>query len=109
MLSDLTRDANKLLHTIYKVYKERIESDVDIDQAVRFGSSSKIQSELFAHATVSSVDHWCKELSLHQYLDCMFADGEAYYVCLSDKAINELEDELKNNIKGIFNAATQLI
>ena len=109
MLSDLTRDANKLLHAIYKAYKERIESGMDIDQAVRFGSTAKIQSEFFSHATVSSIDHWCKELSLRQYLDCMFADGEAYYVCLSDKAISELEDEMKNNIKGIFNAATQLI
>lgn len=109
MLSELTKDASKLLHTIYKTYKERIDSGMDIECAVRFGSSSEIQKELFSHASVSNVDHWCRELSRNNYLNCFYADNQAYFVSLSDKAISELEDELKNNIKGLFNAATQLI
>lgn len=109
MLSGLTKDALRLLAVIYREYRQRIDSGMSIKRAMMFGSSGDIQKDLLPKASVENVDHWCRELYSVQYLSGLFADGEFYFVQLTDLAIRDMENRFKDNLKGLADLAAQFI
>ena len=109
MLSGLTKDALRLLAVIYREYQRRVDSGASIERAMMFGSSGDIQKDLLPKASVENVDHWCRELYSVQYLSGLFADGEFYFVQLTNLAIRDMENRFKDNLKGLAELAAQFI
>lgn len=109
MFDDLTKGGKKTLALIYKRYLERLKSGIDIDHAVRCGSSRTIQEELMPDAKPADVDHWCRELGRIGYLSCYYADDIAYMVFLSDAGIRDSENKFTKGTVDVLSFLAQFI
>ncbi len=105
---ELTKDAEYLLCTLYKVYSEKLKSGISKAQARCFGSSEDIFTNYLSEWLFEDVNTTCYELKHAEMLSILNADNIAYSVSLTDKAIIYMENRFKNNIEELLNFIANL-
>ncbi len=104
----LTNDADYLLCTLYKHYKEQRKNGVSKADAKFMGSSEHIFQTLLSEWTFEDVDETCRELDRADLLQCIYADNIVYLAILEDAAIIYMENRFKNGLSEILENLTRL-
>ncbi len=102
MAQDLTRDADRLLCTLYKVYLERRKNGTSKNDAMLFGDSEDIHQSYFPALVFDDIDNACWELKTAGYVTCEPGDDIANDVILTNSAIIRMENRFKNGIKEVL-------
>lgn len=106
---ELSKDAQKLIHLMYKNYLEKRHSGLSKSDAAAFGSSQDIHDILLPDWLVEDIDETCRELDSADMLICFYADECAYHVSLSDSCIVYMENRFKNGLKDVLSFLAQFI
>lgn len=106
---ELTKDSDKMICVLYKDYLEKRKSGLSKSKSNAFGDSHNIHQNLFPDWIFEDVDDTCRELSRSGLLNCLWADGIAYKVSLSDIGIIYMENRFKSNILSITEFISKFI
>jgi len=98
MGKSISKDADKLLCTLYKKYLECRKAGQIKDNARCFGDSDDIQREMFPKQYPEDIADTCRELHRKGYLLCTPGDDMANDVILTDVAIVYMENRFKNGL-----------
>lgn len=105
----ITKDAERLLSSLYKEYINKREGGISKENAKLTGSSERIHQDIMSEWSFDDVDETCRELSRAGLLKCFFADDVTYSSYLTDSAISYMENRAKDKLQNLFNNATKLI
>ena len=108
MSDTLTKDCKVLLDIICKEYNRRTKSGIPRREAIYFADSSTICTMFLPQQTVEDVTDTCWELCRHNYLDCHPGDNLANDIQLTDKAIAQYENRIKNGLETAVNIFSKL-
>lgn len=106
---ELSKDAQKLIHLMYKNYLEKRHSGLPKSDATVFGSSQDIHDNLLPDWIIEDINETCRELDSADMLDCFYADGDVYYSHLSDSCIVYMENRFKKGMKDLLSFIAQFI
>lgn len=100
--TELTRDAEYLLCSVYKTYKEKTKSGTPKANAKFSGSAGYIQKNLMQEWSFADVDETCRELSRAGFLLCDFTDNVTSTSRITDKAIIYMENRFARGLTEIL-------
>ena len=106
---ELTRESDKLLAMLYKLYLDRRAAGESRSDSKYFGSSDDILTNLLICESRDDIDDWCRELSCKRYLDCLFSDDTISEAWLTDNAIIYLENRFKNGVLAVADFLSKFI
>lgn len=98
----LTKDANRLICTLYRNYLEQIDNGISKFDAKQFGSASYLFDNMPSGLRKEDFEETCKELCRAKMLIAEYANGYIISLALTDKAIIYMENRLKNKSLSII-------
>lgn len=104
----LTNDADYLLCTLYKHYKEQRKKGINKTDAKYIGDSEFIFQTMLPEWTFEDVDETCCELSRAGLLKCLYSDDTVDLAVLEDTAIIYMENRFKNGMSEILDNIARL-
>jgi len=107
--SQLTRDAEKLLCLLYKVYLQRRKDGLDKLSAKQMGSFSQICASIDSPETPADTLESCRELGRAGYLQNLWASNRIIRSQLTDKAIILMENRFKNGLLDVLAFLSQFV
>jgi len=99
---ELTKDSDKLICLIYRIYLEERKAGNSKTKAKMLGSSQNIHRSIVPSWTYEDVDETCKELSRVGLLNCSYADNVVSFCYLSDSAIIYMENRFANGLRDLL-------
>ena len=109
MSATLTKDADRLLVSLYRMYLEARKAGESRADSKHIGGSEVIQAKLMPHEARDDVDELCRELSRADYLSCVFADDTIYDSYLTDAAIIVLENRFKDGLLSVLDFLSKFL
>jgi len=106
---ELTKDADKLLCTLYKEYLERRKSGLSKSDATSFEDSDDIRNQYFPKWSSDDAANVCWELHNAEYVHCCPGDDLANDVELRTEAIIYMENRFKNGLKDVLTFLSNFI
>lgn len=101
MSIELTKEADALICSIYKRYKEQRKSGATKSQAKYLGSSDEIHESLSLKWPLEDTIDACLELCKSELLDCSLADDAIASAHLSNQGIIYMENRFKNGLQEV--------
>lgn len=109
MTAAITKDAEKLLCTLYKEYLERRKNGLSKSEANYFDSSDEINQRFFPEWTSDDTSDICWELKRANLIFCFPGDDLANEVSLTSDAIIRMENRFKNGIVDVLKFLSNFI
>lgn len=106
---NLSKDAEKLICTVYKNYLEKRKNGIPKTTAKNLISSHYIHTHFLPSWAFKDIDDTCRELSRAGLLNCAWADNIAYHVEISYMGIIYLENRFKNGLKEVIGFLTEIL
>lgn len=101
MSVELTKEADALIVSLYKKYKEDRKSGITKDQAKFFGNSDEIHDLVSPKWPLEDTVDACLELCKSGILDCSCADDAVASAHLSNQGIIYMENRFKDGLKEV--------
>lgn len=101
----LTKDSDKLICALYKIYLEKRKQNISKELAKNIGSSEDIFNSHILNMSFEDIDETCRELNRANLLSCSYADDVVYNSRLNDEAIFYMENRFKNGLSDLLDYA----
>jgi hypothetical protein len=94
----ISKDADKILCTLYRYYLERCKDGYPKSDAQLFGNSIEIQSKYFNELLLGDITDACFELQRAGFISCYRSDDLANDITITDDTIVYMENRFKNGV-----------
>lgn len=108
-IKPLTKDADKLICLMYKIYLERRKRKIIKDEASYFGDAEKIQKDIIPDWLVEDVVTTCWELHRKDLLFCHPGDNSANDVSLTNDGVVYMENRFANGLSDVVDFLTKFV
>lgn len=108
-MTELTKDADKVLCLLYKRYLENRKDSMSKGMAKLFGGSEAIREALNLTMALDDLDDTLRELGRADYLNNLYADDTVVEVEMTDKAIIMMENRFKNGLREVLEFLSKFI
>lgn len=105
----LSKDAKKVLYTLYSEYLSRRNSGLPKINARSFSSAAFVHENFFSDWSIDDVEESLRELGRNHYLNNFYADNTVYRCELSDSAIVIMENQKKETLLSIADFISKFI
>ncbi|MGI6155040.1 MAG: hypothetical protein ACOYEB_03690 [Enterococcus lemanii] len=107
-LDPLTKDAQFVLHKIYKEYIDNVNGGVSKKDARNLGSGESLYQRLFSDQYYEDYLDTIRELGKKKYLNNKWASNKVIYSTLTLEAIELCEPNFRKIIKILADSATTI-
>jgi len=107
-MNDITKDAKRVLVTLYREYLNRRDDGYSRQAAAYFGDSDVLQATYFDDESPDDIDDFCWELESHGYISCINAEAQADQITLLPETIVAMEQRFPNGVKSLLDALGKL-
>ena len=98
-MNELSKNANKLRHVLYKEYLKRIKNGSSYRDAIMIGGSDYIGKVLTNKWNKEDLNDICKELDRNKYVNCEYNDGSVSMLILLDNTIVYGQNRVSSGLK----------
>ncbi len=107
-MNDITKDAKRILLTLYREYLNRRDDGYDRQSAAYFGDSDSLQETYFDDESSEDIADFCWELQRNGYIACFPGEDLANDVTLLPETIVAMEQRFPNGVKSLLDAISKL-
>ncbi|MGW8114263.1 hypothetical protein ACVS9P_03610 [Caproicibacterium sp. NSD3] len=104
----ITKDANRMLCTLYKSYLEKRKTGTSKADAKYIGDYSNVQQQYFPNLLVEDVEETLCELWHNKFIFALNSDNHVREVTLTDDAIVYMENRFKKGLSEVIEAISAL-
>lgn len=109
MTIDITKDARRIMLTLYKVYMDKRDSGMTRSDASYFGDSKSLQKEQFPLDPIDDISDFCWELKTKGYIFCSPGDDLANNITILPETIILMENRFPNGMKQVAEALKAVV
>ncbi len=107
-MNDITKDAKRILLTLYREYLNRRDNGYARQSAAYFGDSDLLQATCFGDESREDIADFCWELQRKGYIACFPGDNLANEITLLPETIVAMEQRFPNGVKSLLDALGKL-
>ena len=98
----ISKDADKLICTLYREYLERRKNGISKEKARDFKDAESIHKSFFPNSLSDDIRDDCFELKSAGLLDGESADNTLIFVSISNGGIIYMENRFKNGLSDVI-------
>lgn len=108
-MDTISKDAEKVIASLYKKYLERREAGMGKADAKVFGSSQSTLELLALTMPLDDLDETLRELGRAKWVQNLYADNTVIRTVLSDAVIVHMENRFKHGLRDVLEFLSKFI